>query len=254
MSDIKLFQGDCLELMKKIPDKSIDMILCDLPYGTTKNKWDSQIDLIALWKEYKRIIKKNGCIALFSQTPFDKVLGCSNLNMLKYEWVWEKPMATGRLNCNFAPLKAHENILVFSDCAACYVKNKANAMIYNPQMTEGTPYTAISGRASSNYDTKWSKESITVNKGTRYPRDILKFKHDKEKLHPTQKPVALCKYLISTYTDEGGLVLDNCMGSGTTGVACVHTNRNFIGMELDEQYYNIAKKRIETELSQLRLE
>ena len=248
MSKVKLLQGDCLEVMKKIPDESIDMILCDLPYGTTKNKWDSTISLELLWEQYNRIIKKRGCIALFAQTPFDKVLGSSNLKMLKYEWIWEKPMATGRLNCNFAPMKAHENILIFSKSAACYVKDSNNAMIYIPQMTEGKPYKAISGRASTNYDTKWSKEQLTVNEGTRYPRDVQKFAHDRGKYHPTQKPVALLEYLVKTYTNEGETVLDNCMGSGSTGVACVNTNRNFIGVELDENYFNIAKERIGNEL------
>ena len=242
---MQLYQGNCLEVMKQIPDKSVDMILCDLPYGTTKNKWDSTINLESLWRGYKRIIKDNGCIALFAQTPFDKVLGASNLDMLKYEWIWEKPMATGRLNCNFAPMKAHENILIFSKSAACYVKDKSHAMKYYHQMTEGKPYTAISGRASTNYDTTWSKEQLTVNHGTRYPRDVQKFAHDKDKFHPTQKPVALLEYLIKTYTDEGDLVLDNCMGSGSTGVAAKNTNRDFIGMELDENYFEIAKKRIE---------
>lgn len=194
---------------------------------------------------YKRIIKDNGCIALFAQTPFDKMLGASNLEMLKYEWIWEKPMATGRLNCNFAPMKAHENILIFSKSAACYVKDKSKAMVYHPQMTVGKPYKAVSGRASTNYDMKWSRETLTVNTGTRYPRDVQRFPHDKEKFHPTQKPVALLEYLIRTYTDEGDTVLDNCMGSGSTGIACLNTNRNFIGMELDEEYFNIAKKRIE---------
>lgn len=241
---MKLLKGDCLERMKEIPDASIDMILCDLPYGTTKNKWDSTIPLDKLWTEYKRLIKDNGCIALFAQTPFDKVLGASNLDMLKYEWIWEKPMATGKFNCNFAPMKAHENILIFSKSAACYVKDSSQAMIYNPQMTKGKPYMAVSGRASSNYDTKWSKEQVTVNHGTRYPRDIQVFTHDKDKYHPTQKPVALCKYLIKTYTNEGDTVLDNCMGSGSTGVACVNTSRNFIGIELDKEYFKIAKQRI----------
>jgi site-specific DNA-methyltransferase (adenine-specific) len=232
--------------MKDIPDKSVNLILCDLPYGTTKNKWDTTINLVLLWEQYTRIIKKRGCVALFAQTPFDKILGASNLGMLKYEWIWEKPMAVGRLNCNFAPMKAHENILIFSKSAACYVKNKDNAMIYNPQMTAGKPYKAISGRASTNYDTKWSKEQLTINTGTRYPRDIQKVAHDKEKYHPTQKPVALLEYLIKTYTNENETVLDNCMGSGSTGVACVNTNRNFIGIELDSNYFNIAKDRIET--------
>lgn len=244
MSEVKLLQGDCLELMKDIPDESIDMILADLPYGSTKNKWDSQISLDLLWGGYKRIIKPRGCIALFAQVPFAQILGASNLEMLKYEWIWEKPMSTGRLNCNFAPMKAHENILIFSKSAACYVKNKNNAMVYNPQMTEGKPYVAVSGRASTNYDTKWSKEQITINNGTRYPRDIQRFSHDKDKFHPTQKPVALLEYLIRTYTNEGDTILDNVMGSGSTGVAAVNTNRNFIGMELDEKYFNIAKERI----------
>ena len=230
--------------MKDIPDASIDMILCDLPYGTTKNKWDSVISLSDLWSEYRRIIKDKGCIALFAQTPFDKILGASAIDLLKYEWIWEKPMATGFLNSKFAPMKAHENVLIFSKSAACYVKDKDNAMVYNPQMTEGKPYTSVQGMTSTNYDTKWAKETVTVNNGTRYPRDIQKFTHDKEKYHPTQKPVALCEYLIKTYTNEGDTVLDNCMGSGSTGVACRHTKRNFIGIELDREYFNIAKKRI----------
>ena len=153
-------------------------------------------------------------------------------------------MATGRLNCNFAPMKAHENILIFSKSAACYVKNKTNAMIYNPQMTEGKPYIAMSGWDSSNYDMKWSKQQLRINNGSRYPRDIQRFTHDKGQYHPTQKPVALLEYLIRTYTNEGDTILDNVMGSGSTGVAAVNTNRNFIGMELDEKYFNIAKERI----------
>lgn len=241
---IKLMHGDCLVRMKEIPDASIDMILCDLPYGTTKNKWDSVLSLPDLWTQYKRIIKDNGCIALFAQTPFDKVLGVSNLDMLKYEWVWEKPMATGFLNSQFAPMKCHENILVFSKSAACYVKDKSNAMKYFPQMTEGKPYTSVQGMTSTNYDTKWAKKTTTINEGKRYPRDIQKFAHDKDKYHPTQKPVALCEYLIKTYTNEGDVVLDNCMGSGSTGVACRHTGRSFIGIELDREYFKIAKGRI----------
>lgn len=241
----KLMQGDCLELMKNIPDGSIDMILCDLPYGTTRNKWDSVIPLSPLWEQYKRIIKRNGAVVLFAQTPFDKVLGASNLNMLKYEWIWEKAMATGRLNCNFAPLKAHENILVFSKSAACYVKSKDMAMKYNPQFSTGKPYVCKTGNASSNYDLKWQRQVVTQNTGYRYPKDVLRFSHDNIKLHPTQKPVSLLEYMIKTYTNEGDTVLDNCMGSGSTGVACVNTDRNFIGIELDEHYFGIAKKRIE---------
>ena len=164
--------------------------------------------------------------------------------MLKYEWIWEKPMSTGRLNCNFAPMKAHENILIFSKSAACYVKDKSRAMKYFPQMTEGSPYIVKYRGNSTNYDMKWQRQITTINNGTRYPRDVQKFAHDKDKYHPTQKPVALLEYLIRTYTNEEDTVLDNVMGSGSTGVAAVNTNRNFIGMELDEKYFKIAEQRI----------
>ena len=229
---IDLYNGDCIELMKNIPEKSIDLILCDLPYGTTRNKWDTPIDLESLWKEYERIIKDNGAIVLFAQTPFDKILGASNIKLLKYEWIWEKPQGTGHLNAKKMPLKNHENILVFYKSPPPYF----------PQMLEGKPYTCKSGRGSSNYGEQVSV--VTVNKGERYPVSVLKFNKDKEKVHPTQKPVALCEYFIKTYTKEGATVLDNCMGSGSTGVACVNTNRNFIGMELDENYFKIAEKRV----------
>lgn len=229
----KLLQGDCLELMQNIPDKSIDMILCDLPYGTTENKWDNVIDLELLWGAYRRIIKDNGAIVLFAQTPFDKVLGSSNLKMLRYEWIWEKHAPTGFLNAKKMPLKVHENILVF------YKK----LPIYNPQFTDGKPYTAKQGTPSSNYG-KQKDNVVSINDGYRYPRDILKFKHDKERLHPTQKPVELLEYLIKTYTNENMLVLDNCMGSGSTGIACLNTNRRFIGIELDKAYFQIAEDRI----------
>lgn len=244
MSEVKLLKGDCLDLMSNIPDESIDMVLADLPYGSTKNKWDSQIPLDQLWEGYKRIIKPRGCIALFAQVPFAQILGASNLEMLKYEWIWEKPMSTGRLNCNFAPMKAHENILIFSKSAACYVKDKSRAMKYFPQMTEGSPYIVKYRGNSTNYDMKWQRQITTINNGTRYPRDVQKFTHDKDKYHPTQKPVALLEYLIKTYTEEGDTILDNVMGSGSTGVAAVNTGRNFIGIELDENYFNIAKERI----------
>lgn len=246
---INLLKGDCLEIMPFIPDHSVDMVLCDLPYGTTKNKWDSKIDLDQLWKEYKRIITDNGCIALFAQSPFDKVLGCSNLKMFKYEWIWEKSNTTGYLNCNFAPLKAHENVLIFSKSAASFVTDKSKAMHYFPQMSVGKPYKAISGGFSSNYDPKHQRQIYHENKGTRYPKDIMRFAHDRKKYHPTQKPVDLLEYLIKTYTNEGMTVLDNTMGSGSTGVACVNTGRNFIGIELDDNYFDIAVKRIQ-EVSQ----
>ena len=231
MIDIK--QGDCLELMKDIPDESIDMILCDLPYGTTKNKWDSVIPLNKLWKSYERIIKDNGAIVLFSQMPFSAELVHSNLKLFKYEWIWQKDNGTGFLNAKKMPLKIHENILVF------YKK----LPLYNPQMRTGfKPYKCKQGRHSTNYGA-YEQGHITESNGERYPIDIIKFKKDNG-LHPTQKPVELLEYLIKTYTNENETVLDNCMGSGSTGVACVNTNRNFIGYELDEKYFEIAEKRI----------
>lgn len=232
---IKLLQGDCLELMKDIKDKSIDMILCDLPYGITACKWDSVIPFEPLWEQYKRIIKDNGAICLFSQMPFSAMLVSSNLQMYKYEWIWKKSIATGFLNANKMPLKAHENILVF------YKK----IPIYNPQFTQGKPYKAKNGACTSVYN-KFTSGVKTVSNGRRYPIDVLDFKIEKG-LHPTQKPVALLEYLIKTYTHEGETVLDNCMGSGSSGVASVHTNRNFIGIELDKDYFDIAKKRIDAE-------
>lgn len=229
----QLYHGDCLAFLPWIPSGSIDMILCDLPYGTTRNKWDSVLDLNKLWSEYKRVIKSNGAIVLFAQTPFDKVLGASNLDMLKYEWIWEKDNGTGFLNAKKMPLKIHENILVFYK----------STPTYNPQMRLGfKPYTQKSGRGSHNYGSQI--QVTTENTGDRYPIDILLFTRDKNKIHPTQKPVALLEYLIKTYTNPGETVLDNCMGSGSTGVACVNTGRNFIGIEKEQKYFNIAEKRI----------
>ena len=231
---IELYKGDCLELMKNIPDKSIDMILCDLPYGTTECKWDNIIPFEDLWKEYKRIIKDNGAILLFSQQPFTSFLTCSNINMFRYEYIWEKSSSTGFLNAKKMPLKKHENILVF------YKKLPT----YNPQFTQGKPYTTKRTGTPSIYRQDLVRTD-TINNGFRYPTDILLFKNPNNKnVHPTQKPVPLLEYLIKTYTNEGDLVLDNCMGSGSTGVACVNLNRKFIGIEMDEKYFNIAKDRI----------
>ena len=227
-----LMKGDCLELMKQIPDGSVDMILCDLPYGTTQNKWDSVIPLDLLWAQYKRICK--GAIVLTAASPFDKILGVSNLKMLKQEWIWRKEGGTGFLNAKKAPLKNHENIMVF------YSKPG----IYNPQMRMGfKPYTCVKGGETENYNP--SGEVTTVSDGSRYPLTVLDFSRDKNKMHPTQKPVALMEYLIRTYTHEGMTILDNCMGSGTTGVACANTGRKFIGIEMDEKYFEIAKDRID---------
>lgn len=242
--NMNLMLGDCLKRMNEIPDGSVDMILCDLPYGTTRNKWDSVISLPEVWKHYLRVIRGNGAIVLTAQSPFDKVLGVSQIGMLRYEWIWEKEAGTGHLNSKFAPLKAHENVLVFSKGAACHVKNVANAMPYFPQMEDGKPYQTTKGSLTENYDRKWDRIVTTVNTGTRYPKTVQRFNRDKVKLHPTQKPVALMEYLIQTYTLPGETVLDNCMGSGTTGVACLNTGRSFIGIEMDEGYFNIAEQRI----------
>ena len=228
-----LIYGDCLEEMKNIKDKSVDMVLCDLPYGTTQNKWDSIIPLNKLWVEYNRIIKDNGCIALFSQSPFDKVLGSSNLKLLKYEWIWNKTKATGHLNSKKMPLKKHENILIF------YKKPPT----YNPQniIKKSIPTIRKGGNNGTNYGES-SKDAIQEYEN--FPTDILNFKSEGKTLHPTQKPIDLCEYLIKTYTNGNDMVLDNCMGSGTTGVACKNTNRKFIGIEKDLNYYNIACERI----------
>lgn len=241
---IDLKQGDCLEVMKNIPDKSVDMILCDLPYGTTCNKWDTKIDLTLLWEQYKRIIKRNAAIVLFSQMPFTAQLVQSEMNMFRYEWIWEKSMGTGYLNANRMPLKIHENILVFYNALPTY----------NPQKKYGKPYyKAKHNGYSTNYE-KPNDTTVTIcADGSRYPVDIIKFTSPVctavKGLHPTQKPVDLLEYLIRTYTNEGETVLDNCMGSGSTGVACINTGRNFIGIELDENYFDIAKKRIQNALS-----
>jgi len=233
MSNIQLMQGDCLELMKDIPDKSVDLILADLPYGTTACKWDSIIPFDLLWEGYNRIIKDNGCIALFGSEPFSTMLRYSNLKHFKYDWIWEKEQGANFMLCKYQPYKIHEIISIFGNKKMCYY----------PQMTVGKPY--ISGKGTSGDVTNNVPKVQTVNSGTRYPRSIQKFNTQKNhSVHPTQKPVDLLEYLIKTYTDEGDLVLDNCMGSGSTGVACMNTKRNFIGIELDDKYFEIAKRRI----------
>lgn len=247
---VELYLGDRLEVMQTITDKSVDMILCDLPYGTSACKWDTVIPFEPLWEQYKRIIKKDGAIVLFGSEPFSSAMRLSNLDMYKYDWKWQKPNGANFLNFKYQPAKIHEDIMVFGKSATSYSK-KGN-MKYNPQMSKGNPYNQVSEQQRNDNthilgSTVRSpiKQVITKNEGTRYPRSIIKFSLDKDKFHPTQKPVALLEYLIKTYTNEGDLVLDNCMGSGSTGVACVNTNRNFIGIELDEKYFNIAKERIE---------
>lgn len=231
--------GDCLEKMKSIPDNSVDLVCCDMPYGTTNCKWDTNIDLQLMWGEYSRIAKDNAAFVLFAQTPFDKVLGCSNLDWLRYELIWEKPLATGHLNAKKMPMKAHENVLVF------YKKLPT----YNPQKTIG--HSPVNNYTKHQQDGDiYGKTKIGISGGgstERYPRSVQVFSSDrqKSKLHPTQKPVALIENLIKTYSDKGNVILDNCMGSGTTGVACKNLNRDFIGIEMDVTYFNIAKDRIE---------
>lgn len=229
-SEVKLLCGDCLDLMRGIPDGSIDMVLCDLPYGTTNCKWDTVIPFELLWKQYKRLIKPNGAILLFGSEPFSSKLRMSNLNLYKYDWIWKKGNEkTGHLNAHNRPLFCVENIMVF------------NTRTYNPQGL--IPYGKATKRGGNGECYKKSgKQNIQAY--THYPTNLLDFKKDTDKVHPTQKPVALLEYLIRTYTTRGETVLDNCMGSGSTGVACVKTGRDFIGIEKDEHYFESAKKRI----------
>lgn len=230
MIDLRL--GDCLEVMKDIPDKSVDAIITDLPYGTTACKWDEIIPFEPMWEQVKRICK--GVFVTTASQPFTSKLVMSNLDWFRYEWVWEKSKATGYLDARRKPLKAHENICIFSE----------NGHIYNPQFTKGKPYTNHHkpGDTGDVYG-EVNKYSFK-NEGTRFPRTIVGFVHVQEPVHPTQKPVALYEYLIRTYTNECDTVLDITMGSGTTGVACVQTGRNFIGIEIDPDYFAIAEKRI----------
>lgn len=236
---IDLIQGDCLEIMKAIPDGIIDMVLCDLPYGTTRNKWDSVIPFDALWEQYKRIVKKNGAIIFFGSGRFTADLIQSNASMWRYNLVWEKTTPTGFLNANKMPLRCHEDLIVFYKALP----------VYNPCKTSGKRKvsTAVHRRNTKTGESYGAYKATTYDSTERYPRSVLHFATDKQKcsLHPTQKPVALLEYLIKTYTNEGDLVLDNCMGSGSTGVACVNTFRRFVGIEKDERYFDIAKKRIE---------
>jgi len=245
----KVHQGDCLELMKDIADKSIDMILCDLPYGTTACKWDVVIPFELLWKEYKRIIKDKGAIVLTAAQPFTSALVMSNIKMFKYEWVWEKKNAPNYPHAKNMPLKVIEEILVFSKNKVGHISQlKEKRMNYFPQGTEKCNYerNGNRGKANENLYIRPSHNGMKTITERNYPKNILKFDYDYgEQLHPTQKPVALFEYLIKTYTNEGDLVLDNCIGSGTTAVACKKTGRNFIGIELSPEYCKIAIKRIE---------
>ena len=232
---VDLHLGDCLDILQTLPDDSIDMVMVDLPYGTTACKWDSIIPLDFLWEQYNRICKKNAAMLFTSAQPFTTTLASSNINNFRYEWIWEKPQGTNPMNAKVMPLKSHENILVF-------YRSKPT---YNPQMWYSTPYSGFSSDTSKIGEVYGNQQSKHRDnpEGSRYPKTVLKFKQEKG-LHPTQKPVGLMEYLIKTYTNEGDTVLDNTMGSGTTGVACVNCNRSFVGIEMDKKYYQISKERV----------
>ena len=246
---MELLNGDCLEVMKSIPDNSVDMVLCDPPYGTTACKWDIPLPLKQLWEQYDRITKKNAAILLFSAQPFTTDLICSNRKNFRYEIIWQKTQAQGFLNANKMPLRAHENILVFYKNLPTYnpiktsVNRKDIGRVRKPNLLRSQQY-----GIESMMKTKW------VETGLRYPTDVIKFSNWNGTLfgknvshikHATAKPVDLLEYLIKSYSNPGDTILDNCMGSGSTGVACVNTNRHFIGIELDDNYFSIAKDRIE---------
>lgn len=236
---MKLLQGDCLSLLPGLPDNSIDMVLADPPYGTTQCKWDSVIDLAAMWRELERVCKPNAAIVMTAAQPFTAQLVCSNMGMFRYEIIWEKGNATGFLNAKKQPLRAHESVLVF------YRQQPT----YNPQMTHGhNRKTALRvDRGVKPSDVYGGQAGVTSYDSTsRYPRSVQFFSSDKQRtnLHPTQKPVALMEWLIRTYTEPGDRVLDFCMGSGTTGVACINTDREFIGMEMDAEIFQVAASRI----------
>lgn len=233
---IKLIHGNCLDVMKTIEDSSVDMILCDLPYGTTAFKWDTIIPFEPLWEQYNRVIKEKGTIVLFGSEPFSSKLRMSNLKMYKYDWIWEKEQGVNFQLCKYQPLKIHETISIFS--------KKSN--LYYPQGLIKINKKKSNNKKGGNWGHQ-SSEKIRkeyTQQYSNYPKSVIRYNRERG-LHPTQKPVALLEYLIHTYTNEGDLILDNCMGSGSTGVACINTKRKFIGIELDEKYFNIAKKRIE---------
>lgn len=241
----KLYKGDCLELMKELPDKSIDLILCDLPYGTTACSWDIVIPFDKLWENYNRIIKSKGAIVLFGQEPFSSFLRLSNIKNYKYDWIWDKGKGSNPLLAKKRPMSSFEKISVF------------NAGIYYPQMRQGKPYKAPrTGGSHTNRiigntlnGTQGDFKQKDNLEGLYYPLAILPFSiHCGSKLHPTQKPTDLLAYLIKTYTLENEVVLDNTMGSGSTGVACMESNRKFIGMEMDDKYFDISEKRIKNSL------
>ncbi len=236
---MQLFRGDCLDVLPTLADKSVDLILADMPYGTTRCAWDSHIDLSLLWPQIQRVC--SGAILLFAQTPFDKVLGASNIARLRYEWIWEKTAATGFLNAKKAPLKAHENVLVFY----------TSLPTYNPQKTAGATIKRVNPSYADHGKVYGKSSSVRApyESTERYPRSVQKFAKDNRigKRHPTQKPVAWCEYLIRTYSNPGDVVLDFCMGSGSTGAACLSAGRQFIGIEKDTEIFALAADRLALE-------
>lgn len=230
---VEIYNDDCLNIMGGMEDSSVDLILTDPPYGSTRNKWDGSISFDPLWRQYNRIIKDDGVILVFGDEPFSSLVRTSNLKSYRYDWIWKKESGTGFLNSKKMPLKIFENIMVFYK----------RLPLYNPQMRDGfKAYMVKQSSGSGNYGDY--KRVTTTSSGERYPINILNFSRDRERYHPAQKPVALLEYLIKTYTDPGMVVLDSFMGSGSTGVATINTDRNFIGIELDEGYFSISKERL----------
>ena len=235
-----IVNGDCLELMKEVEDKSIDMILCDLPYGTTACKWDTIIPFEPLWEQYKRIIKDDGAIVLTASQPFTSVLVCSALDIFKYDWVWKKSKVTGVLNAKIQPLRTKEDVLVFCKTTPCY--NPQGLIKCAKKTGTGVSKNGKQGEATGKITQ--TDDGTYLQTETNYPRNILEIASEGKTIHPTQKPVALFEYLIKTYTNESDLVLDNCSGSGTTAIAAINTNRKFLCMEQDETYYNKSIERV----------
>lgn len=238
--NIWLMMGNCLDCMKDIPSNSVDMILCDLPYGTTQNKWDTVIAFDLLWEQYHRVCKPNAAIVLTSTQPFTSALVMSAPKLFKYQWVWNKSKVTGVLNAKKQPLRNHEDVLVFYGAQPTY--NPQGLRAFGKRRDIGVKR---NGGTSENYGViSQTEDGNYLQENTGYPRSVLQIASEGSTVHPTQKPVALMEYLIRTYTNEGEIVLDNCMGSGTTGVACKNLNRKFIGIEMDQNYFNISKQRI----------
>lgn len=249
-----VFHGDCLEVMKNIPDKSVDMILCDLPYGTSACKWDNIIPFDKMWEQLKRIVKDNSAILLFGSQPFTSSLIMSNIEMYKCMWLWEKERPSNFFQAKFVPLNNIEDVVVFSFAGTN--NGTKNPIKYYPQGVQKSKNTRLSsttgGKIGKEHGTKIKSGDFYAQCGENYPFRLQKFANDKNTLHPTQKPVALCEYLIRTYTNEGETVLDFCAGSGTTAIACLNTKRNYICIEKEEEYFNIINERIDKHLQENR--